>query len=134
MYDEEQYKKSWDGPLLRCIPQEDIPKILVEVHQGWRGSHIGGRSRAEKLISALSMAPRQCSLQRQGDPHIDRLGSVMRKMALFAHSSQDQDKLNPKWEISYRISRILSPGTYELEKMNGDKIPRTWHASNLAIF
>ncbi|GAA0167650.1 hypothetical protein LIER_22533 [Lithospermum erythrorhizon] len=30
--------------------------------------------------------------------------------------------------------RILGPGTYELERMNGDAIPRTWHASNLAKY
>ncbi|GAA0181610.1 hypothetical protein LIER_30261 [Lithospermum erythrorhizon] len=41
MYNDELYKKSWDGPLLSCVSQEDIPKILIEVHQGWYGSHIG---------------------------------------------------------------------------------------------
>ncbi|KAG9137251.1 hypothetical protein Leryth_023703 [Lithospermum erythrorhizon] len=50
MYDDELYKKSWDGPLLSCVFQEDIPKILAEVHQGWYGSHIGGRSLAVKII------------------------------------------------------------------------------------
>ncbi|GAA0160018.1 hypothetical protein LIER_38963 [Lithospermum erythrorhizon] len=49
MYDEELYKKSWDDPLLRCVSQEDIPKIRAEVHQGWCGSHIGGRSLTVKI-------------------------------------------------------------------------------------
>ncbi|GAA0150761.1 hypothetical protein LIER_09626 [Lithospermum erythrorhizon] len=49
MYDEELYKKSWDWPLLRCVSDEDILKILAEVHQGWCGSHIGGRSLAVKI-------------------------------------------------------------------------------------
>ncbi|GAA0164997.1 hypothetical protein LIER_20507 [Lithospermum erythrorhizon] len=49
MYNEELYKKSWDGPLLRCVAQEDIPKIIAEIHQGWCGSHIGGRSLAVKI-------------------------------------------------------------------------------------
>ncbi|GAA0168711.1 hypothetical protein LIER_23367 [Lithospermum erythrorhizon] len=30
MYGEELYKKSWDGPLLSCVSEEDIPKILAE--------------------------------------------------------------------------------------------------------
>ncbi|GAA0143402.1 hypothetical protein LIER_04095 [Lithospermum erythrorhizon] len=47
---------------------------------------------------------------------------------------KDKDKLSPKWEDSYRVSRIIGPGTYELEKMNGDPIPRLWHASNLAKY
>ncbi|GAA0155976.1 hypothetical protein LIER_13580 [Lithospermum erythrorhizon] len=30
MYEEELYKKSWDGPLLSRVSQEDIPKIFAE--------------------------------------------------------------------------------------------------------
>ncbi|GAA0139729.1 hypothetical protein LIER_01217 [Lithospermum erythrorhizon] len=30
--------------------------------------------------------------------------------------------------------RILGPGTYELEKMDGKPVPRTWHASKLSKF
>ncbi|GAA0150112.1 hypothetical protein LIER_09123 [Lithospermum erythrorhizon] len=49
VYGKELYKKSWDGPLLSCVSQEDIPKILAKIHQGWCGSHIGGRSLAVKI-------------------------------------------------------------------------------------
>ncbi|GAA0150386.1 hypothetical protein LIER_09339 [Lithospermum erythrorhizon] len=49
MYVDKLYKNSWDGPLLSCISQEDIPKILTEVQQGWYGCHIGGRSLAVKI-------------------------------------------------------------------------------------
>ncbi|GAA0150408.1 hypothetical protein LIER_09357 [Lithospermum erythrorhizon] len=84
MYDEELYKKSWDGPLLSCVSQEDIPKILAEPYS-------------------------------------------------ITHS-KDKDKLSPKWKGPYRISRMLGPGTYELERMNGDAIPRTWHASKLVKY
>ncbi|GAA0165368.1 hypothetical protein LIER_39962 [Lithospermum erythrorhizon] len=49
MYEDELYKKSWDGLFLRSVSLEDIPKVLAEVHQGWCGSHIGGRSLAIKI-------------------------------------------------------------------------------------
>ncbi|GAA0139777.1 hypothetical protein LIER_01258 [Lithospermum erythrorhizon] len=49
MYNDELYKKSWDGPLLRCVSQEDILKILFEVDQGWCGSHISGWSLVVKI-------------------------------------------------------------------------------------
>ncbi|GAA0144587.1 hypothetical protein LIER_35964 [Lithospermum erythrorhizon] len=49
MYGNDLYKKSWDGPLLRCVSQENIPKILAEVHQGWCESHIRGWSLAVKI-------------------------------------------------------------------------------------
>ncbi|GAA0173157.1 hypothetical protein LIER_26830 [Lithospermum erythrorhizon] len=47
---------------------------------------------------------------------------------------KNKDKLRPKWEGSYRISLVLGPGTYELERMNFDAIPRTWHAFNLSKY
>ncbi|GAA0144425.1 hypothetical protein LIER_04873 [Lithospermum erythrorhizon] len=83
MYKEELYKKSWDSPLLSCVSQDDIRKILIEVHQGWCESHIGGRSLAVKIT---------------------------------------------------RMGRRIRPTTYELERLNGDVIPRTWHSSNLTKY
>ncbi|GAA0165689.1 hypothetical protein LIER_21022 [Lithospermum erythrorhizon] len=32
------------------------------------------------------------------------------------------------------LSRILGPDSYEHETMNGDAMPRTWHASNLTKY
>ncbi|GAA0176481.1 hypothetical protein LIER_29463 [Lithospermum erythrorhizon] len=52
IYQEELYRKAWDWPLLLCVSAEDIPKILVEVHQGWCGSHIEARSLAIKITRA----------------------------------------------------------------------------------
>ncbi|GAA0142240.1 hypothetical protein LIER_03186 [Lithospermum erythrorhizon] len=40
----------------------------------------------------------------------------------------------PPWEGPYRISRMLGPRTYELERMNGEVILRTWHASKLVKY
>ncbi|GAA0144586.1 hypothetical protein LIER_35963 [Lithospermum erythrorhizon] len=59
-----------------------------------------------------------------------KVGDLVLRLYSVNHP-RTKDKLSPKWEGPYRISRILGPGTYELEKMNGDVIPRTWHASNL---
>ncbi|GAA0144277.1 hypothetical protein LIER_35900 [Lithospermum erythrorhizon] len=47
---------------------------------------------------------------------------------------KNKDKLSPKWEGPYRISKMIGPGTYKLEKLNVDAIPRTWHASNLTKY
>ncbi|XP_077215729.1 uncharacterized protein LOC143850356 [Tasmannia lanceolata] len=43
-------------------------------------------------------------------------------------------KLAPTREGPYRVSRILQPGSYRLESLEGDPIPRTWHISNLKKF
>ncbi|GAA0161912.1 hypothetical protein LIER_18119 [Lithospermum erythrorhizon] len=41
-----------------------------------------------------------------------------------------------KGSLEYVVVAVdyFSPGTYELERMNGDPIPRTWHASNLTKY
>ncbi|GAA0148406.1 hypothetical protein LIER_07859 [Lithospermum erythrorhizon] len=33
IYQEELYRKSWDGPLLLCVSSKDTPKILAELHE-----------------------------------------------------------------------------------------------------
>ncbi|GAA0165005.1 hypothetical protein LIER_39895 [Lithospermum erythrorhizon] len=54
IYQEELYRKSWDGPLLLCVSTEDIPKVLAE---GWCGSHIRARSLAIKITKGGYYCP-----------------------------------------------------------------------------
>ncbi|XP_072076505.1 uncharacterized protein [Arachis hypogaea] len=42
-----------------------------------------------------------------------------------------EGKLTPNWEGPYRIKAAIGKGAYKLERLNGDKIPRTWNAANL---
>ncbi|KAG9143454.1 hypothetical protein Leryth_016451 [Lithospermum erythrorhizon] len=63
MYKEELYKKSWDSPLLSCVSQDDIPKILIEVHQGWCESHIGGDTM--NFVKRCDVCQRMGSVQHQ---------------------------------------------------------------------
>ncbi|KAL0395002.1 UNVERIFIED_CONTAM: hypothetical protein Slati_4466400 [Sesamum latifolium] len=43
-------------------------------------------------------------------------------------------KLEPKWEGPYRVRAIQREGTYELETLEGAKVPRTWTIHNLKKF
>ncbi|GAA0170669.1 hypothetical protein LIER_24884 [Lithospermum erythrorhizon] len=49
MYQGELYKKSVEGLLLLYVSAGNISKVLFEVHNGWCGSHIGGRSLTLKI-------------------------------------------------------------------------------------
>ena len=44
------YKRSFSKPLLQCVPPDLIQPILIEVHEGIYGGHIGGRTMADKII------------------------------------------------------------------------------------
>ncbi|GAA0164280.1 hypothetical protein LIER_19956 [Lithospermum erythrorhizon] len=52
IYQEELYRKSWDGPLLQCVSTNDIPRVFAEIHEGWCRSHIGARLLAIKVTRA----------------------------------------------------------------------------------
>ncbi|KAK3016643.1 hypothetical protein RJ639_005966 [Escallonia herrerae] len=40
-------------------------------------------------------------------------------------------KLSPNWEGPYKVSKVLRPGSYSLETLSGEVIPRMWNAENL---
>ncbi|GAA0152329.1 hypothetical protein LIER_10839 [Lithospermum erythrorhizon] len=61
------------------------------------------------------------------------VGDLVLRLFSASHP-KDQRKLSPKWEGPYRIKRILGPGTYELEDLDGKPIERTWHASKLCKY
>jgi len=44
------YKMGRATPMLRCLGEEETELVLLEVHEGVCGSHIGGRSLAAKLL------------------------------------------------------------------------------------
>ncbi|XP_074337213.1 uncharacterized protein LOC141674404 [Apium graveolens] len=46
----------------------------------------------------------------------------------------ERGKLAPNWEGPYKVRKITGRGSYKLEILNGDEVPRTWHASNLKAY
>jgi hypothetical protein len=48
--DNDLYKISVSGPLLRCVNKEEGQQILSEVHAGVCGGHIGARALAAEVL------------------------------------------------------------------------------------
>ncbi|XP_062098763.1 uncharacterized protein LOC133804633 [Humulus lupulus] len=46
------YRKSFNGPYLRCLRPSEAKKLLEEIHEGTCGNHTGGRSLAHKALTA----------------------------------------------------------------------------------
>ncbi|XP_074356364.1 uncharacterized protein LOC141696075 [Apium graveolens] len=46
----------------------------------------------------------------------------------------ERGKLAPNWEGPYKVRRTLGRGSYKLKTLNGDEVPRTWHALNLKVY
>ncbi|KAL0454586.1 UNVERIFIED_CONTAM: hypothetical protein Slati_0797800 [Sesamum latifolium] len=49
MVGDELYKRTVDGPLLKCLDEERAKYVLREIHEGSCGNHSGGRSLAQKV-------------------------------------------------------------------------------------
>ena len=62
---------------------------------------------------------------RQGD-------LVLRKIE--ASGVGQKGKLAPNWEGPYRVKETIGRGSYKLETLEGNEVPRTWHASNLKVY
>ena len=45
------YRRSFTGPLLRCVHPLQVEDFLYEIHEGICGSHAGGSSEAHRAIT-----------------------------------------------------------------------------------
>ena len=45
------FKRSYTGPLLRCLADNEALQVLTEIHEGHCGNHSGGRTLAHKAMS-----------------------------------------------------------------------------------
>ncbi|GAA0143842.1 hypothetical protein LIER_04431 [Lithospermum erythrorhizon] len=59
-----------------------------------------------------------------------RVGDLVLRMYAITHSNC-KNKLSPKWERPYKVTKVVGPATYELLHVNGKPISHTWHATKL---
>ncbi|XP_073138146.1 uncharacterized protein [Henckelia pumila] len=52
MVDEVLYKRSFSGPLLKCLGPKEAHYVLKEIHEGCCGNHLGSYSLAHKVLLA----------------------------------------------------------------------------------
>ncbi|XP_075500066.1 uncharacterized protein LOC142538637 [Primulina tabacum] len=46
------YRRSFHGPLLKCLPEKEVDYVLREIHEGCCAEHLGGMSLARKAMLA----------------------------------------------------------------------------------
>ncbi|XP_075478960.1 uncharacterized protein LOC142519822 [Primulina tabacum] len=52
------YRRSYQGPLLKCVSESEVEYILREIHEGCCGEHLGGMALSRKAILAGFWWPR----------------------------------------------------------------------------
>ncbi|XP_075524503.1 uncharacterized protein LOC142556892 [Primulina tabacum] len=46
------YRRSFQGPLLKCLSEKEVDYVLREIHEGCFAEHLGGMSLARKTMLA----------------------------------------------------------------------------------
>ncbi|XP_075515704.1 uncharacterized protein LOC142550516 [Primulina tabacum] len=52
------YRRSYLGPLLKCVSESEVEYILREIHEGCCGEHLGGMALSRKALLAGFWWPR----------------------------------------------------------------------------
>ncbi|XP_042415389.1 uncharacterized protein LOC122004592 [Zingiber officinale] len=68
MIGDQLYKRSFSGPLLKCLGMEEADQALREIHLGCCVSHVGGRTLARKVLLAGYFWP---TLQKDAQKLVD---------------------------------------------------------------
>ena len=59
------------------------------------------------------------------------IGDLVLCKVLVARKDPNQGKLGPTWEGPYRVVHYSRRGSYHLETLDGQKLPRPWNIENL---
>ncbi|XP_076897140.1 uncharacterized protein LOC143550367 [Bidens hawaiensis] len=143
------YRRSFLGPLLRCVDAEDANYLIQEIHEGICGLHAGPRMTVAKIMNAgmnldLLEERRELALIREHNykRQLEKYYNSRVQNCKFdagdfvfrnneASGQEPPGNLAPTWEGPYKIKKVLSKGAYKLEKLDGTEIPRTWNAAQL---
>ncbi|GJX71064.1 hypothetical protein Tco_0308235 [Tanacetum coccineum] len=129
------YRKSYLGPLLRCI---GIPTRRVIQEFDKRNKEALGLNlnllEEQREITAIREARRKQQVEKYYDQRVHhkqfKVGEfVLRKNELS--KVENTGKLGPKWEGPYEVVKTYGTGAYKLRSMDGVEIAHTWHSSNL---
>ena len=59
------------------------------------------------------------------------IGDLVLRKVIPATKDPVQGKLSPTWERPYRVVHYSRQGSYHLETMDGQKLPRPWNIEHL---
>ncbi|GAV62595.1 hypothetical protein CFOL_v3_06118, partial [Cephalotus follicularis] len=72
-----------------------------------------------------------CYYNKRVSPRPLRQGDLVLRNSAVADPTGTRGKLAPAWEGPYKIKRVLRPGTFKLETLEGREIARVWNVEHL---
>ena len=114
IHDGKLLKRSFSGPYLRCVTPVEANHILSELHDGECGNHSGGRSLANRALTAGYYWP---TMRSDSTSHVKRCDSCQR-FASVSHLPPEQLRpiLSPwpfmKWGMDIVGKLPTAPGQH----------------------
>ncbi|KAL2251474.1 UNVERIFIED_CONTAM: hypothetical protein Sindi_2269700 [Sesamum indicum] len=111
MIESELYKRTADGPLLKCLNHEQAEYVLKEIHEGSCGNHSGARSLAQKVARQGYFWP---TLMKDAKRLVQRCESCQRFSTRIHSPATPMEPLQSNTSLSgwkpRRIARITEKG------------------------
>ncbi|GJZ97905.1 hypothetical protein Tco_0670358 [Tanacetum coccineum] len=98
------------------VPKLSSPQIGMPTH---RTSNVNEKTNDQELRLNLDLLDER--------REITAIREARNKVSRVANTG----KLGPTWEGPYKVFQAFQSGVYKLSNMEGEEIPRTWHACNL---
>ncbi|GFS42902.1 hypothetical protein Acr_00g0082420 [Actinidia rufa] len=100
------YKRSFSGPLLRCLRPEKAEYVLREIHEGICGNHFGARSLARKTIRQGYFWP---TIERDAAAYVKRCDKCQRFAPVSRLPHTEMVPMSSPWPFAQWGIDILGP-------------------------
>ncbi|GFS38896.1 hypothetical protein Acr_00g0060030 [Actinidia rufa] len=100
------YKRSFLGPLLRCLQPEEAKYVLREIHEGICGNHSGARSLAKKTIRQGYFWP---TIERDAAAYIKKCDKCQRFAPVGRLPHTEMVPMSSPWPFAQWGIDILGP-------------------------
>lgn len=95
--DRHLYRRSFTGPLLRCVHPLQVEDFLYEIHEGICGSHAGGKSLAHRAITQGYWWP---YMQKDVEAYVKKCEQCQRFAYLIHQPAADLNPVSSPWPFA----------------------------------
>ncbi|KAL2226706.1 UNVERIFIED_CONTAM: hypothetical protein Sindi_2029300 [Sesamum indicum] len=115
LVNEQLYKRTIEGPLLKCLDPERAEYVMREIHEGSCGNHSGGRSLAQKVIRQGYFWP---TLVRDTKELVKRCEACQRFAAQIHTPTTQMEPVKPlsifsKWVEAEAVAKVTEGNMIE---------------------
>jgi ribonuclease HI len=91
------YRRSYTGPDLRVLHEQEIPQVLHELHEGSCGCHSGGRSLAERAITQGYWWPK---MRKSAEDYVKKCDACQKHATILHQPTLSLQPVTSPWPFA----------------------------------